>query len=428
VDPVALATGEVLHPLLLVGALEGEPGQIGPGGDLAATQVELVQASAHFLEDRLLSGERIAALVDVGQLHRVTEAQLTRIRLLLPGDHPEERRLPRPVRPDHSHQPVLGQLECQVVDQQPVAVGLAQSFGLQHQAAQARPGGNGDLSGGVALLGVLGHHLVVGSEPGLALRLAGVGARPHPLQLVLELLLPRRLLLLLQGQPLLLLVQPAGVVALPRHALAAIELEDPPGDVVQEVPVVGDADHRPRVILKGALEPGHALGVEVVGRLVEEKEVRLLEKDPAQRHPALLSAREVGHRRVAGRQPEGVHRHLQRPVELPAVAGIDGVLELGLLAEELLHRRVVHRLAELIGHGVEPIEDVPEWFHTQFNVALHVQRSVELGLLWEKTDPDRRIRPRRAEELGVLASHDSQQGRLPGAVRADHPDLRPGKK
>ena len=67
---------------------------------------------------------------------------------------------------------------------------------------------------------------------------------------------------------------------------------------------------------------------------------------------------EMGHRRVGGRQPQRIHRHVQRAVELPAVARVDGILQLGLLGQELLHRRVVHRLAELIGDDVEAVEDV----------------------------------------------------------------------
>ena len=59
----------------------------------------------------------------------------------------------------------------------------------------------------------------------------------------------RRLLLFLR-QALLLLLQPAGVVALVRHALAAIELEDPLGHVVQEVAIVRDRHDRAREALE----------------------------------------------------------------------------------------------------------------------------------------------------------------------------------
>jgi hypothetical protein len=104
---------------------------------------------------------------------------------------------------------------------------------------------------------------------------------------------------------------------------------------------------------------------------------------------------------------------------------VDGVLELRLLGEELLHPRVVHGLAELIRDLVEPVQHVPQRLHPQLDVAFHVQGRVELRLLGKKAHPDARIGSRGAEELGVLAGHDAQKRGLSGPVGADDPDLRP---
>jgi hypothetical protein len=65
------------------------------------------------------------------------------------------------------------------------------------------------------------------------------------------------------------------VVALVGDAAAAVEFEDPAGGVVEEVTVVGDRDHGAGEVLEEALEPAHRLGVEVVGRLVEQQHVGL---------------------------------------------------------------------------------------------------------------------------------------------------------
>ena len=82
-------------------------------------------------------------------------------------------------------------------------------------------------------------------------------------------------LALVLGQARLLGLQPARVVALVGDPPPAVELEDPAGDVVEEVAIVGDRDDRALVILKMALEPRHRLGVEVVGRLVQQQQVGL---------------------------------------------------------------------------------------------------------------------------------------------------------
>ena len=103
-----------------------------------------------------------------------------------------------------------------------------------------------------------------------------------------------------------LLLEPARVVALPRDAGAAVELQDPARDVVEEVAVVRDGDDRAGVLGEVPLEPRHGLGVEVIRRLVEEQEVRLLEEDLAERDAALLAARDL--RRRPRRRAEGAAR------------------------------------------------------------------------------------------------------------------------
>ncbi len=83
----------------------------------------------------------------------------------------------------------------------------------------------------------------------------------------------RGLLALLDLEPLLLLLQPGGVVALPGNAVAAVELEDPPGDVVQKIPIVRDGNHGAGVLGQKPLEPGDGLRVQVVGGLVQQQHV-----------------------------------------------------------------------------------------------------------------------------------------------------------
>ena len=126
---------------------------------------------------------------------------------------------------------------------------------------------------------------------------------------------------------------------------AAVELEDPLRDVVEEVAVVGDRDDGARVLLEEALEPVDRLGVEVVGRLVEEEQVGVLEEQPAERHATLLAAgqgRDVG---VVGRAAQGVHRDVDVALEVPGVRGVDLVLERGLLGADGL----------VVGVGVGPL-------------------------------------------------------------------------
>ena len=101
---------------------------------------------------------------------------------------------------------------------------------------------------------------------------------------------------------------------------------------------MGDGHDGPGELVQVVLEPGHALGVEMVGRLVEEQEVGLLQQHAAERDAAPLAAGELVDVGVGRRQPKRVHGDLQRAIEIPAVGRLDRVLELALLLEQLVHR------------------------------------------------------------------------------------------
>ena len=127
-------------------------------------------------------------------------------------------------------------------------------------------------------------------------------------------------------------------------------------DVVEEVAVVGDGDDGARVLVEEALQPLDRLGVEVVGRLVEQEQVGVLEQQPAERHAALLAAgqgRDVG---VVGRAAQGVHRDVDVALEVPRVGGVDPVLEGGLLGADGLVVGV--RVGPLGHHGVVLVDEV----------------------------------------------------------------------
>jgi len=286
------------------------------------------------------------------------------------------------------------------------------------------PGRDADLEIALALVGVLGEELLVRRDPGLALGVAGPRRQGDPLGLAGEGALPGALLLLLVGQALPFLPEPRAVVALPRDPLAPVELEDPAGHVIEEVAVVGDRDDRAGVILQEALQPGDGLGIEVVGRLVEEQEVGLLEQQPAERHPAPLAPRERGDVLVARREPQRVHGEVDRRVQIPQALRFDQVLGLLEVVAQLLHLHRTELLGELRREVVEPLEHGFLGRHALLDVAPHVLRGVQLRLLRQEADTVSLREPGVAEVLRVDPGHDPQEGALAGAVRPEHADLR----
>jgi hypothetical protein len=94
----------------------------------------------------------------------------------------------------------------------------------------------------LALFVAFGRELLVGADPGFAFGLAGARGHANPLEFALERLLLGGGLFFFDGQASLFLLQPRRVVPFPRDAAAAVEFEDPLGDVVEEIAIVRDGD------------------------------------------------------------------------------------------------------------------------------------------------------------------------------------------
>ena len=130
-------------------------------------------------------------------------------------------------------------------------------------------------------LGIGGSQFLVGTQTRLALGVTGLGSHPGPFQLVFQGLAALALLLLFHCKTLGLLVEPGGVVPFPGDTLSAVQFQNPSRDIVQEVAVVGNGYDGALILLQMRFEPLYALGIEVVGRLVEKQHVGLLEKQAA---------------------------------------------------------------------------------------------------------------------------------------------------
>src|SRR5690606_10627134 len=248
-------------------------------------------------------------------------------------------------------------------------------------------------------LELLRRQLLEARKTCLCLRLARLRVRTHPLELLLDRALTRLLLLLLDRETLLLLLEPGAVVALPRNAVAAVELEDPARGVVEEVAVVRDGDDRAWILGQEALEPRDGFGVEMVRRLVEQQHVWPRQEQPAERHAAPLAARQMLHDRVPRRQPQRIRRDLELPLDLPAVDGVDLVLQLPLLLEQGVHLVLVEGLRELVADLVEAMNQRERVRDAFLDRLAHGLLRIELRLLREIADLDTGLRACLAVEL-----------------------------
>ena len=424
VHAVSLAARQRADLPLLRPALEIEPRHVGARRDLPLAELDLVVATGNLVPHALVGVEGFATLVHVANPHGVTDFQRAAVRLLLSRDHPEQRRLAGAIGPDHPDDAAAGQREGESLDEQVVGIPLAEISRLDDHVAEARPRSDVDLGRLDLLRGVLAQEILVRVQPRLALRLPRARRHANPFKLPLERPLPARLGFLLLRQTVLLLLQPGRIVALPRDAAPAIELENPAGDVVEEISVVRDRDDGARVVLEEALQPRDRFGVEMVRRLVEQQQIGRLQQKPAQRHPAPLAARQRRDVGVRRRQAERVHRQIEARVEVPGVGGLDPVLDARLFIEDLLHGVGRQILPQPGVDLVVPREQRLERRHALFDVAQDVLGGVEPGLLLKEPDRDPLGRGRLAEKGRVFARHDLQERALSRAVQSEHADLR----
>ncbi len=181
---------------------------------------------------------------------------------------------------------------------------------------------------------------------------------------------------------------------------------------------MGDEDDAALVFAQRVLEPRDGFRVEMVGRLVEQQDVRRVEQQARQRDAALLAARQRRDVGVAVGTAQRVHRLVDLAVEIPKALRLDLVLQ-----PAHLFRRLVGVVGGDLVVAVDQRLLRRDAFH---DVAAHVLRRVQLRLLRQISHAHAVGGPGLAGEFLVHAGHDAHQRGLARAVDADDADLGAG--
>ena len=153
---------------------------------------------------------------------------------------------------------------------------------------------------------------------------------------------------------------------------------------VEEVAIVRDEDHRVRVGDEVLLEPVARLEVEMVGRLVEQQQVRRAQQQLRQRETHLPAARQVIGQLLLHLRLEAEPAQHRRDLELDLIAVAQ--------AEAILHLAVAREHRLVLRFGQRRIaEPLLERVHLGLQIEQGLER--EAGLVHDGASADGRGRP-----------------------------------
>ena len=88
------------------------------------------------------------------------------------------------------------------------------------------------------------------------------------------------------------------------------------------------------------LQPCHRFRIEMIGRFIQQKHIRLFEQKPAERNAPPLSAGDDIDRRLRRRTPQSIHSLFQLTVQVPRLQMIDFFLKFGLFFQKFVIVRI----------------------------------------------------------------------------------------
>ena len=147
---------------------------------------------------------------------------------------------------------------------------------------------------------------------------------------------------------------------------------------------MGDSDDGAFILLQMLFEPVDGFGVEMVGRLVEEQHVRLLQKQTAERHTTAFTTRKGIYLPVARRAMERIHSAVELRVDVPGISRVDDVLHFALTLEQFVHLvrvLIVFWETEFLVDFIVFVDGVIDVLHTFHHVFFHCLVRIKLRIL-----------------------------------------------
>ena len=298
----ALATGEFVDIVLLLKRSEHEMLQELHGGEvLASAQVHILRHTVHGIYHLHVLVHLHGFLAEVAKLHRFAYDEAPRIWSHKSQKQFQEGALARTVVAHDSHLLIAREVVVEVLQYNQFFPTLACREGLAHVLCLEY------LASDIGAVYLQAQFVLLNMALGLLLQfvesllaVSGLVAAclrrgAHPLQFGAVEVVGTRYLGTCIVYALLAFLQIVGIVATVGVERLVVHLQDDVAHAVQEIAVVGDHEQRYALATQIALEPLYHLQVEMVGGLVQDEQVGVLQEHVGQRHALNLSAGEYAH-------------------------------------------------------------------------------------------------------------------------------------
>ena len=356
----------------------------------------------------------ITQLVKIGDFQSRAAMNTAAGGLQLAEQQLEQRTLARAVVADKADAVTANHVQSQVTHQRRlVRPGKVDRLGLDHALAGGFCGLQ--LEARLALtLNSLGTFFTHGLERTHAPFVTGsarLDALTNPGFFLRQLLVEQRVGGGFGSQLLLLVLQKAAVVTLPVDQLAAIQLQNPGCQRLQERTVVGNKQHRTTKLQQHRLQPGNGMDIQVVGRLIQQQHIRLGNQRLGQQYAAAPATGQLGHLLVGG-QAESCQRGIDQLIQPPAVFCFE--LNLHFLQPSQL------RITHIAGDQVVVLGQ--QLTHPGKAGGNHVIHRLVVScrqLLRQLANFQTRRKPDVALICPLLAGHQPKQAGLAGAIATD---------
>ena len=145
---------------------------------------------------------------------------------------------------------------------------------------------------------------------------------------------------------------------------------------------MGDADDRTGILMQMLLQPVNRLGIEVVGRLIEQEDIGLLQKQTTEGNASAFTTREILDNRILIGATKRIHRATELLVEIPSIALVKLLLKLTLTSNKRIEIgiRISKRLVDFIKLSQHIHDGLHTFLHHFANGFLRVELRILLQI------------------------------------------------